>query len=806
MSAYALQLQNTAYIVAPWDAAYDFGSNNFTAEAWIKPTGAGTIISRKSTQGDIGNGGFLLVLKPDGVFKLATDNGLGFFEVDSQATSVFNGAWHHIAGVRDGANLYLYLDGALLNSTPRGNATPPLNVSNNLRMVIGATDQSQEPYIHYAGLICQVRAWSIARSQAQIVASMTTELNSHELGLVGYWKFDSNGNDASSIQNNAVPNGNVTYVTPGPPGFAPSSSVPIWPTTLHNEKNTSRSPFVGPEQATQLWTTAIGGQMRGGPAVDAKGNIYVGGADRKLYSISPQGAILWTYTSDYPFFPTPAIGPDGTIYGASDMVQALTPTGSLKWQYERRDIGMIIVVPLKLSSAGDAIYLIGNSSIGRGNRIIALHAANGAFQWEMVFTQGSSSVPGIGPDGTVYVGSEESTVYALEPTNGTLKWKHQEAQGVIRGPISVDEQGNIYFCLNPQFPGDNALICLHPDGSVKWRYQPGDYVANPPSIAIAADGTIYAGFYGMNAITPNGQLKWKSNTANNLGIYPGAAVVDQTGTVYFGTSDNKLLAYNATGSALWQLDHGANGSGPVLAADGLLYFSDGQSTVYAIKSTLVPITAAPTIQQVSYDGTLLSSQWTAVSQPSVTGYTLALFQNENELQSVNTTTLQGELTVNLSPSISYTVKARATGNAGLTGPWSPPVNVIVSAPTNVDLFYNGTALVASWHAVPNQGVTAYTAQLLKNAQPVETKETALLTTTFAEPFQAGMSYTVQVRATEPQSSGPWSPPAQGPLTSTATYTYDELGQLHQIASNSGLTITYTYDDRGNITNETAARH
>lgn len=797
MSAYALQLQNSAYMVAPFQGAYNFGSGNFTVEAWIKPSGAGTIISRKATQGDVGNGGFLLVLKPDGSFKLATDNGLGFFEVDSQATSVLNGAWHHIAGVRDGANLYLYLDSALLSSTPRGNATPPLNINNNLRMVIGATDQSQEPYIHYTGLISDVRAWSVARSQTQIVDSMTTEINSNELGLVGYWKFDGNGNDASSIQNTAVPNGSVTYVTLGPPS---NSSVPLWATTLHNEKNMSRSPFVGPEQATQLWTTAIGGHMRGGPVVDAEGNIYVGGEDKKLYSLDAQGTIKWTYTSDYPFYPTPAIGPDGTIYGASDMVQALTPAGSLKWQYARRDIGMVIVVPLKLSSAGDAIYLVANSSIGQGDRIIALQAANGAFKWEMVFTTGSSSIPGIGPDGTVYVGSEESTVYALDPSNGTLKWKHQETQGMIRGPISVDEQGNIYFCINPQFPGDNALICLHPDGSVKWSYRPGEYVANPPSIAIGSDGTIYAGFYGMNAVTPNGQLKWKSSTANNIGIYPGAAVVDQTGNVYFGTSDGKLLAYSATGSALWQLDHGGNGSGPVLAADRLLYFSDGQSTVYAIKSTLVPITSAPTIQQVSYNGTLLASQWTVVSQPSVTGYTLALFQNESELQSVNTTALQKDFTVSLSAGINYTVKVRATGNAGLVGPWSAPVNVIASAPTNIDLFYNGTALAASWHAVTNQGV-AYTAQLLKNAQLAETKETDLLTTPFAESFQAGSNYTVQVRANGAQSSGPWSPLAQGPLSSTATYNYDELGQLHQIVNGSGITMTYTYDDRGNITTE-----
>lgn len=769
----ALQLQNGAYLAAPNNAAYNFGTGNFTLEAWVKPAGAGTIISCKGTEGGPGSGGFLLVIKPDGSLKLATDNGFGYFEVVSATTAVLDGQWHHIAGVRDGPNLYLYLDCNLLTGTPQGNATPPLDVTNGLRMLCGATDQAQEPYNALTGLLAEVRVWNIARSQAELAANMNRPLEGNEPGLVAYWRLDGNGNDASPTNNSTTQVGTSTYVSTGPPIIQPTV-VALWPTTLNQPANTGRSSFAGPGQITNTQPMSIDGNMRGGPVVDAAGNIYVGSDNAKLYCLSPNGSIKWSYTSSYPFYPTPAIGPDGTIYGCSDQVVALTPAGSLKWTYTRRDFGMVITVPPKLNSSGDSLYVVAGSATGQGSRIIALNTATGQAKWEMRFSAGSLSVPGIGADGTVYVGSEELKLYALDPSNGSVKWAHQETgDNLIRGPVAIDSQGTIYFCKSGQAPGENAIVALNSDGSVKWSYRAGGYLANPPSIAIAPDGTIYVGFYGMVALTPEGKLKWSSSTAGNVGIYPGAAAVDQYGAVYFGTGDGKVFGYSPTGTQLWRLDQGKGAAGPAITANGLIYFSDAGSLVYAVSGPAIePPTQAPTLQAVAYSGAALSGEWSVVSQPGVNGYTLAVFEGPNVLKSIDTADVNGSLTVALTPGISYTAQVRALNSLGMPGPWSTPVEIIITAPTVSHVSYAGSTVTASWTAVSQAGVSGYVMGVSDGAMTTYKPVSGTSGSIDINPDPT-KSYTLRVQATGDHSTGPWSAPVEiivgAPTVTQASY-------------------------------------
>src|SRR6185312_8986342 len=136
------------------------------------------------------------------------------------ATHANDGLWHHLAAVRQGITLHLYLDAMEISAQTRGNATPPLNVNSTqpLPLAIGTTFQQQEPYRQFMGDLGLVTLWNMARSAAQIASDMRTLLSGKEIGLVGYWTFSySNGLDLSPVGNSATPSNPISYVTPGAP-------------------------------------------------------------------------------------------------------------------------------------------------------------------------------------------------------------------------------------------------------------------------------------------------------------------------------------------------------------------------------------------------------------------------------------------------------------------------------------------------------------------------------------------------------------------------------------------------------------
>ena len=102
--------------------------------------------------------------------------------------------WHHIAGVWDGSMVYGYLDGVLVDSTQA--SSPPWSTSEPFS--IGARNSVVTPPVgaELNGGIDELRVWSTARSQEQILSTMSLSLGpeyyaSADSGLYSYWDWDS---------------------------------------------------------------------------------------------------------------------------------------------------------------------------------------------------------------------------------------------------------------------------------------------------------------------------------------------------------------------------------------------------------------------------------------------------------------------------------------------------------------------------------------------------------------------------------------------------------------------------------------
>ena len=217
-------------------------------------------------------------------------------------------------------------------------------------------------------------------------------------------------------------------------------------------------------------------------------------------------------------------------------------------------------------------------------------------------------------DGVVYVGSNDTYVYALDASTGDEIWRYQISgqfgyNGTYSSPAVAD--GVVYIGSN-----DFNIYALNASTGTKiWNFTVFGYVYSSP---VVVDGILYVGgtdsfVYALNAttqpLTREQRLIWNTtmglyNTTEGLvihGITSSPAVVD--GVVYIGSAANNtgstgnVTALDAdTGDIIWMypLDSVEKGiwfSAPAVV-DGVVYIGTYAGWVLALNSTTAPLTPA----------------------------------------------------------------------------------------------------------------------------------------------------------------------------------------------------------------------
>jgi len=272
----------------------------------------------------------------------------------------------------------------------------------------------------------------------------------------------------------------------------------------------------------------------------------------------------------------PAIGPDGTIYvhcnGEASTVSierlhAITPGGVITWTFEFNG-GLGIFTSRVQSSPAVA----SDGTIYVGSMDTNLYALNpdGTVKWARSPNLCStSSSPAVAPDGTIYFVNSSTRLYAYAP-DGTFKWSYLLADSPVgtgndQSP-TVGPDGTVYVGS----PADHRLYAIWPDGTLRWRFLTGWGIRSTPSIG--ADGTVYVGSDGLYALNPDGTQKWKFG---NPLFSSASPVIGADGTIYWRVG-LYLYAVDPHGTQKWMLrDQGFFGSRldstPALTSDWTLY-------------------------------------------------------------------------------------------------------------------------------------------------------------------------------------------------------------------------------------------
>jgi hypothetical protein len=181
----------------------DFASDqDFTVEAWIKTSDQAdtTYVDNDIVAKWEGPGGYPYMIRylnqtdPDhGHIFAGRYDGTDFPYIISGRT-VDDDRYHHVAFVKFGPILSLYLDGILDGITTDNTSDDTTNAS---PLTLGKRGSDSN---YWFGTIDEVRIWNVARNQAEIQADMYRRLNGDETGLVGYWPLDEGEGDTAFDQ------------------------------------------------------------------------------------------------------------------------------------------------------------------------------------------------------------------------------------------------------------------------------------------------------------------------------------------------------------------------------------------------------------------------------------------------------------------------------------------------------------------------------------------------------------------------------------------------------------------------------
>ncbi|MCH7572517.1 MAG: thrombospondin type 3 repeat-containing protein, partial [Planctomycetes bacterium] len=233
----------------------------------------------------------------------------------------------------------------------------------------------------------------------------------------------------------------------------------------------------------------------------------------RLYALSPDGGLLWVAVNAGRRRPI-SLGPDGTIYTAGNLIKAINPDGTLKWEY----------------SSPFGSELLAGPSVGPDGNIYAVQntwgTGLGAFALD--------------PDGELLFSDPDNLLMASNAdSNSVIVFRPDMFFVGIRVSATAQPVLNAF-----DFDGDHLWSSIHSDRDLHTQTFPK---LDPSGRVIARWAQT-----GMQAITPDGGVDWVS-------IHPGAGMptmpgIDATGVIYSGTYlGTKLWAINPDGSTRWVL-------------------------------------------------------------------------------------------------------------------------------------------------------------------------------------------------------------------------------------------------------------
>ena len=196
----------------------DFGTYDFTLCAWVKNPVGNNVVAKGGDE----SGGIRYCLQVGSTVGLLVDDNIDKTSV-SGGSGLQDGYWHHVAGVRDGQTLRVFVDATEVASQALPYSPYNLAGTSQHNAYIGAVYQHQASAVgdFYTGSIDDVRIYTGALTSTELAAVMDANAPPPPPpdDRVGHWKLDETSGttavDSSAEVNDATFVSSPVWQTPG---------------------------------------------------------------------------------------------------------------------------------------------------------------------------------------------------------------------------------------------------------------------------------------------------------------------------------------------------------------------------------------------------------------------------------------------------------------------------------------------------------------------------------------------------------------------------------------------------------------
>lgn len=457
-----------------------------TVSAWIYANSysSWSTVVMKSTNGSWGDGYGL-------AHYTGTDNNINFFinnySANKATGTITPGQWAYVTGTYDGANIKLYINGVLIQSTPYSTALS--NSNSPLYIGMGAGGGGTQ-YL-WKGKIDNVQIYNYARTQKQIVSDMNAghpSVGSPVGSAVAYYKFDE--------------------------GYG---------NTIHNS-GSAGSAADGTASGTGWYNSGkYGKALDFEPGNDAMVNL---GSSSSLNETGGLTFSTWLYTDAYTET-WPSLYQRGSQSGVAGFIWIYQNSGSLNYQYANGGSVVTITSGCGLTTnAWQYVSLVHD----RDNKKIFCYV-NGVLKDTDTYTDTALTVT----TGTAYFGTyqgstadsyhlngrlDETKIYNYALTEDEIKLDYNRGAAMVLGALSdtsglaggsvASSSASAEYCI----PGDTST-CNPP--VAEWKMDEGSWTGNCATDSVFdSSGNGNHGDSCPNASAPSGGKTGKFGKAGEF--------------------------------------------------------------------------------------------------------------------------------------------------------------------------------------------------------------------------------------------------------------------------------------------------